>query len=96
MKYQFKGITRFSIDDFECEVGEDGTADVPFDVAHSQEFRSMCESLNAREEYAVILVDATEQAESAAAPVRRGRPPKAKAPEPTEQAESAEDKGEEQ
>ena len=93
MKYQFKGITRFSIDDFECEVGEDGTADVPFDVAHSQEFRSMCESLNAREEYAVTLVDSAEQAESAAAPVRRGRPPKAKA---AEQAESTEDKDEEQ
>lgn len=93
MKYQFKGVTRFSIDDFECEVGEDGVVDVPFDVAHSQEFRSMCESLNAREEYAVTLVDATEQAESAAAPVRRGRPPKSKA---AEQAESAEDKGEEQ
>lgn len=93
MKYQFKGITRFSIDDFECEVGEDGVADVPFDVAHSQEFRSMCESLNAREEYAATLVDAAEQTESAAAPVRRGRPPKSKA---AEQTESAEDKGEEQ
>jgi len=78
MKYKFTGFSKFSIDDFECEIPEDGVAEVPFNIAHGQEFRNLVETMNAREGYGVELIDASPDAPAEdAAPAKRGKKVKA-------------------
>lgn len=90
MKYKFTGFSRFSIDGFECEIPEDGIAEVPFAIAHSQEFRNLVDTMNAREGYGVELIDASPDAPAEdAAPAKRGKKVKADAPAEDAATESA-------
>jgi hypothetical protein len=86
MKFKLTGFTKFSIDDFEAQADESGVVKVPFGVAHSFEFRNLCETMNARApEYGVEALpsDDTDEAPAPEA-VRRGRKPKGSEAQPDE------------
>lgn len=88
MKYKLTGFSRFSIDDFEREAAEDGTVEVPFSIAHGQEFRNLVATMNAREGYGVELIDASPDAPAEdATPAKKAKKTKGEDVAPAPEAE---------